>query len=66
MTDERVVNFKEQMMVCLQLQKVNCFELQKTLKLATPNAAGMTIYKDIEKMQRQVDRIINELSGLIL
>jgi hypothetical protein len=66
MEKEERLNVKADMQLQVQRIKMELQGLTVTLRKATPNANGLLLMKDIEKAQRQMDKVLGELGGLVL
>lgn len=57
---------KPRIQLALQQARAELVKVRDTLRTSIPNANALIVMKDIEKAQRQIDKIAAEIGSLIL
>ncbi len=57
---------KQQLLVRMQTVKSEVLTVQRDLKYLVPNADGLVVMRDLEKAQRQAEKILSTLQGLVV
>jgi hypothetical protein len=60
------VQQKGKMQACIQGAQASLRELQVSLRNTIPNAEGLVLMKDIEKSQRQMEKLMDGLQRLVV